>query len=217
MGLLTHVRMRGLPTIAGVFLFQTPGPSSFLVPNFSTSLLLEVGGGQGGGGATPNSITWRSYTLGATGGGGSDETYAIFSIYVLQAWQGYGGIGSQWSYTSFMGQYEQVINGTNGANGTASGGNLFNITGGNNFGTSGWGVGQQATYLDTNKGLQIMHAGNGGEGGYSSSSFNTSQCPPGTVISYYIDAGGPAAIPGQINNYSSPVAGAPGYVRFTLS
>lgn len=142
-------------SVAGSWSRTSPGTYSFTVPVYSTLRIDVRGAGGGGGGST--------YDIGASGqngAGGGDATAAGL--------RGRGGAGGQGSLYNRPGK---------ASNGTASGGNVLNSTGG---GANG-GVG--GTY-GTTKG------GDGGDGGRAVSDFAPGALGVGGTITVTVPSGG---------------------------
>lgn len=158
-----------LRSVAGSWSRTSPGTYSFTVPAYST-LRIDVRGAGGGGGGS----TYDAGASGQTGVAGGNASVSGTGLI------GRGGSCGQGAYYNQPGK---------AANGTASGGNVVNTTGGGSNG----GVG--GTYGATK-------GGNGGDGGRAVSDYGPGAIAPGTVLTVTVPTGG--------NGGAGQVAGAKG-------
>lgn len=195
--------------VAGNQTFNSPGTFSFTIPYCDTLDIYTDGGCGGGGGAAAfNGSVW---VVGGTGGnGGYSQAYLAGQFNVI----GYGGAGGNgcplpWGDTSWYWFYSQPRTGNanhKGADGTASGGNIENTTGGYGGATGAQdngGLSRMGQYDDGSGNVVDTDwcGGNGGRGGRAHLKITASGLQ-GQSVSVVVGAGGGAG---------SQTAGWPGY------
>lgn len=163
--------IRTKPIVPGSTSYTSPGTYSLTVPAHRTITFDPRGGSGGGGGA--GGLDAGNMNPGGDGtSGGYSQVYYAPNSSLLNA-IGYGGGGGGGERNS-----GGVWSGTNGASGTASGGDS-NITGGGAAGGS-------AGYMrNTNNGL-IFYAGAGGSGGRAVRTLNRGILVPGQTLTIIV-------------------------------
>lgn len=179
---------------AGSQSFTTPGADSFVIPNYSTSLVITLWGGGGGGGGTVNSSpqyaaqgtasTVVSLSLSAGGGNGGQDCDAFTST------NGAGGTGGSASGgdTNTSGEDGQTGYGTNRGGNAAFAGNggaaPTGIASGNNGSAAGGGGSGSCVSVSS------IAAGAGEAGAFCQKTYAQGVLTPGNSLTLFIGSGG---------------------------